>query len=350
MIDLTVDGRKFRCPPAPRVFDAARLHDIEIPTLCHQQNEKPVGVCRMCVVDVGARVLTASCVRPAEQGMVVKTTSEPGRSARTHAARTADVRPSPAPAPANTSLAIANSKSWPSNDGVAQSRFAPLCTLRGVDDSSMSIARRSRRLHPAAIAASAAAMRFAKTLSSDAWAKANPPASLSTTTCRWAIRPAFPVANAWFPAPPARSLINSSRQTAIAATPDSQPVSLQELNDCPFSRSLRDFPQLNRSAVVTASFQTRRNHLPRRRIRVDRILHSRRRSSCFHRQPHRPCENQRRREAFSRQTLQQADAQRDEDRREEETDQRCDSHRCAAWICTTKIRSRSSAPATFSAK
>ncbi len=30
----------------------------------------------MCVVDVGARVLTASCVRPAEPGMVVKTNSE----------------------------------------------------------------------------------------------------------------------------------------------------------------------------------------------------------------------------------------------------------------------------------
>ena len=82
MIELTVDGKKVSVPAGTSVFDAARLNDIEIPTLCHQQNEKPVGVCRMCVVDVGARVLTASCVRPAEPGMVVKTNSEPVMQAR----------------------------------------------------------------------------------------------------------------------------------------------------------------------------------------------------------------------------------------------------------------------------
>src|SRR5262249_56517789 len=36
----------------------------------------PVGVCRMCVVDVGGRVLAASCVRPCEEGMRVETHSE----------------------------------------------------------------------------------------------------------------------------------------------------------------------------------------------------------------------------------------------------------------------------------
>src|ERR1700723_271218 len=76
LIELTIDGKKVAVPPGTTVFDAARMNDIPIPTLCHQQNEKPVGVCRMCVVDVGARVLTASCVRPAEPGMVVKTNSE----------------------------------------------------------------------------------------------------------------------------------------------------------------------------------------------------------------------------------------------------------------------------------
>ena len=35
----------------------------------------PVGVCRMCVVDVGGRVLAASCVRPCEEGMKVETAS-----------------------------------------------------------------------------------------------------------------------------------------------------------------------------------------------------------------------------------------------------------------------------------
>ena len=82
LIELTIDGRKVSVAPGTTVFDAARLNGIAIPTLCHQQNETPVGVCRMCVVDVGARVFAASCVRPAEAGMVVTTSSERVTSAR----------------------------------------------------------------------------------------------------------------------------------------------------------------------------------------------------------------------------------------------------------------------------
>ena len=41
--------------------------------LCHDERYDPVGVCRMCVVDVGARVYAAACVRPCEDGMEVKT-------------------------------------------------------------------------------------------------------------------------------------------------------------------------------------------------------------------------------------------------------------------------------------
>ena len=82
MIELTIDGRKVSVAPGTTVFDAARINGIAIPTLCHQQNETPVGVCRLCVVDVGARVFAASCVRPAEAGMVVTTSSERVEAAR----------------------------------------------------------------------------------------------------------------------------------------------------------------------------------------------------------------------------------------------------------------------------
>src|SRR5208282_2021331 len=82
LIELTIDGKKVAVPAGTSVFDAARMNGIAIPTLCHQQNETPVGVCRVCVVDVGARVFTASCVRPAEPGMVVNTASEKVRRAR----------------------------------------------------------------------------------------------------------------------------------------------------------------------------------------------------------------------------------------------------------------------------
>ncbi|MBW0010878.1 MAG: (2Fe-2S)-binding protein, partial [Pseudonocardiales bacterium] len=50
--------------------------------LCHDDRYDPVGVCRMCVVDTGARVFTAACVRPCEDGMAVRTTSEELRRCR----------------------------------------------------------------------------------------------------------------------------------------------------------------------------------------------------------------------------------------------------------------------------
>src|SRR5256885_9737560 len=82
LIDLTIDGAAVRVPAGTTVFDAARMQGISIPTLCHLQNQTPVGVCRLCVVDTGARVLTASCVRPVEPGLNVVTNSEKVLGAR----------------------------------------------------------------------------------------------------------------------------------------------------------------------------------------------------------------------------------------------------------------------------
>ena len=79
---LTVDGTEVTVPHGTTVFDAARLAGITIPVLCHQQNQTPVGVCRICVCDVGERALQASCVFKAEPGMVVKTDTEPIQAVR----------------------------------------------------------------------------------------------------------------------------------------------------------------------------------------------------------------------------------------------------------------------------
>src|ERR671922_2983008 len=73
LISLTIDGREVAVPRGTTIFDAARMNGIPIPTLCHQQNQTPVGVCRVCVVDVGARVYAAACIRECDPGMVVKT-------------------------------------------------------------------------------------------------------------------------------------------------------------------------------------------------------------------------------------------------------------------------------------
>src|SRR5579862_3245328 len=78
-IELTIDGKPFVIDrgrgETTTIFEAAQKVGITIPTLCHQQNEKPVGVCRVCVVDIGQRVYAASCVRMIEPGMQVKTAS-----------------------------------------------------------------------------------------------------------------------------------------------------------------------------------------------------------------------------------------------------------------------------------
>ncbi len=94
LVELTIDGKKVAVPAGTTVFDAARMNDITIPTLCHQQNETPVGVCRVCVVDVGARVFTASCVRPVEAGMVGDHRFRQSKAGPPHAGRVVDVRSS----------------------------------------------------------------------------------------------------------------------------------------------------------------------------------------------------------------------------------------------------------------
>lgn len=74
-VTLTIDGREIEVPTGTTIWDAARELGIDIPVLCHSPRMRPVGVCRLCVVDVGARNLQASCVRPCEDGMKVETNS-----------------------------------------------------------------------------------------------------------------------------------------------------------------------------------------------------------------------------------------------------------------------------------
>ena len=75
-VTLTIDGRSVTVAAGTSIWDAARTLNVEVPVLCHDPRLRPVGVCRMCVVEVkGARTLQASCVRPCENGMEVSTKS-----------------------------------------------------------------------------------------------------------------------------------------------------------------------------------------------------------------------------------------------------------------------------------
>src|SRR3954466_16262198 len=80
-VSLTIDGRALTVPEGTTIWQAAKDAAIALPVLCHDELLGPVGVCSMCVVDVGARVYAASCIRPCEDGMEVKTdTPEIGRN------------------------------------------------------------------------------------------------------------------------------------------------------------------------------------------------------------------------------------------------------------------------------
>ncbi len=71
-IALTIDGRKIAARPGMTILDAALAHDIYIPHLCHHPDLEPVGICRLCLVDVEGRGQTLSCRALAEEGMVVR--------------------------------------------------------------------------------------------------------------------------------------------------------------------------------------------------------------------------------------------------------------------------------------
>ena len=139
LVELTIDGKKVAVPAGTTVFDAARMNGIAIPTLCHQQNETPAGVCRVCVVDVNARVFAASCVRPAEPGMVVSTASEKVQRARRTLVEML-MSDHPSPCARQHHSGDCELETLAKQAGVAQPRFTKRTTGRAKDNSSVSIA------------------------------------------------------------------------------------------------------------------------------------------------------------------------------------------------------------------
>ncbi|WDU83913.1 NADH-dependent [FeFe] hydrogenase, group A6 [Caloramator sp. Dgby_cultured_2] len=81
LVKLTIDGFEVEVPKGTTVLEAARKIGIEIPTLCYLKDVNKFGACRVCVVEVGPRLL-ASCTLEAENGMVVKTNTQKVREAR----------------------------------------------------------------------------------------------------------------------------------------------------------------------------------------------------------------------------------------------------------------------------
>jgi len=99
-VTLTIDGQAVTVPAGTNIVDAARAATVSVPVFCYHPKMKPVGMCRMCLVEaytpkidpatrqpvIGADgkpelalmmgKLQAGCVTPVSEGMVVKTVTD----------------------------------------------------------------------------------------------------------------------------------------------------------------------------------------------------------------------------------------------------------------------------------
>ena len=82
-VTLTVDGREVQAKTGDLLIKVAQDHGTYIPRFCYHERMKPVGMCRMCLVEVeGMRGLQISCATVVADGMVVHTQSDAARQAQ----------------------------------------------------------------------------------------------------------------------------------------------------------------------------------------------------------------------------------------------------------------------------
>src|SRR5487761_407692 len=84
-VHFTLDGRPVTARPGEVVISAAERAGVFIPRFCYHPRMKPVGMCRMCLVEVsGPRgaTLQPACYIPVADGMEVVTTSDKVKKAQ----------------------------------------------------------------------------------------------------------------------------------------------------------------------------------------------------------------------------------------------------------------------------
>lgn len=105
LVNLTIDGVQVTVPEGTLIVNAAKQAGIDIPVFCYHPKMEPVGMCRMCLVEIGRPVidratgevqreadgspklsfgpkLETACTTPVSEGMVVLGTSENARRGR----------------------------------------------------------------------------------------------------------------------------------------------------------------------------------------------------------------------------------------------------------------------------
>lgn len=83
MICAKINGREGKFQEGTTILAASRDLGINIPTLCDDPRLKPVGACRLCLVQVkGTQHDIVSCKTPVVDGMEIETHAEPIETAR----------------------------------------------------------------------------------------------------------------------------------------------------------------------------------------------------------------------------------------------------------------------------
>jgi formate dehydrogenase alpha subunit len=80
-IQVSLDGSTVAVDPSSTVLEAALQHGVFIPHLCHDPDLKPAGVCRLCLVEVDGRLLTA-CNTPVTEGARIRTDTDAVKETR----------------------------------------------------------------------------------------------------------------------------------------------------------------------------------------------------------------------------------------------------------------------------
>ena len=104
LITLTINDKQVSAPKGTLIVDAAKRADTDIPVFCYHPKMAPVGMCRMCLVEVGRPAvdratrqpilnadgspkidfgpkLETACTTPVSAGMMVRATSEKAKAA-----------------------------------------------------------------------------------------------------------------------------------------------------------------------------------------------------------------------------------------------------------------------------
>jgi len=85
MVNIKINNVSLQVPSGTTLLEAAKLANVEIPTLCYMKGLCEIGACRICLAEVkGGRSLVASCVFPVFDGMEAQTNTPVIRESRKH--------------------------------------------------------------------------------------------------------------------------------------------------------------------------------------------------------------------------------------------------------------------------